>query len=269
MLAPVPRRRLLPWYVPAALALALSGVFGSGFVLALTGRFGQPLMPPTGTHAVPAEPPRDGTLRIVALGDSITRGTGDRQGGYAQRAAATLRGRGRPVALTNLSNPGDETMDLLRRMRAPEARRQIAAADLVVVSIGGNDLTHSLRPRLGGGAPPADEDLEAPLSRARRNLQTIVAELRALNPDAPVRLVGLYNPFEIAPEGEAEARAQLLAWNNAIAEATHAHSGVIVVPVADLFEGRAERLAADHFHPGPRGHALIAERLLSTLPGLD
>jgi hypothetical protein len=36
--------------------------------------------------------------------------------------------------------------------------------------------------------------------------------------------------------------------------------------VADLFAGRPERLAGDRYHPGSKGHALIAERVLTSLP---
>ena len=44
------------------------------------------------------------------------------------------------------------------------------------------------------------------------------------------------------------------------------YDDVLVVPIADLFAGRLDRLAGDRYHPGPRGHALIADRVLATLP---
>jgi lysophospholipase L1-like esterase len=111
----------------------------------------------------------------------------------------------------------------------------------------------------------AEREPELALGRAKQNLATILAQLRAAAPQATVRVLGLYNPFEIAAGDAPRARAQLYEWNAAIEQATHPYDDVLVVPVADLFAGRADRLAGDRYHPGPRGHALIADRVLSTL----
>jgi lysophospholipase L1-like esterase len=254
----------------AVLAAVTALFLGAGFLLAVTGRVGEPIGLPE-AKARP-EPRRDGVYRVVALGDSITRGVGDRRGGYVERAADALRRRGRQVVVTNLAASGDETGDLLRLLAdSAEARAALAAADLVVVSIGGNDFSHALR---GGraerseraGSPDDDVEIEAALVKARANLREILQRLRALAPAAAIRALGLYNPFEIAVEGRAAARAQLLAWNNVIEEATHPLEDALAVPLADLFERRPDRLAGDRFHPGGDGHALIAERLLTTLP---
>jgi lysophospholipase L1-like esterase len=263
MLAHVSALRMVRWVGPALLAAVAALILGSGFVLALTGRVGQRLGPPTA--AVQPQLRRTGALRVVAVGDSITRGLGDpRAGGYVARIAEALRREGRQVAVTNLAEPGERTAGVLRLIESPEARAQLAAADLILVSAGGNDLTNALRGEGSDQAAP-----EEALVKTRETLRRIVTTLRTINAEAPIRILGLYNPFEVLAADEGSARAQLLAWNNAIEEATHAHRGVLAVPVADLFDGRVDRLAGDRFHPGPRGHALIAERVLSTLPGDD
>jgi lysophospholipase L1-like esterase len=41
---------------------------------------------------------------------------------------------------------------------------------------------------------------------------------------------------------------------------------VHVVPTFDLFQGRADRLAADRFHPNREGYAAIAARAIQLLP---
>src|SRR5450759_1842172 len=88
-----------------------------------------------------------GAFRIVALGDSLTRGAGDAAGGggYPERVAAALRKEGRTVAVDNLAVDGAETGDFLRKMEEAGVAQRVAAADLILVSIGGNDLSHSLR----------------------------------------------------------------------------------------------------------------------------
>ena len=266
MLAHVLMGRLLSWYVPAAGGAASAVVLATGLVLALTGRFGERLGPSPVAESAPLVT-HDAALRIVAIGDSITAGTGDSQiGGYPARLAELLRGHGRAPTVVNLAVPGAETADVLRRIdSAPEARAELARADIIVASAGGNDLTHSLR-------PPADRAATEPATAAAQaatNLTTLARRLRGLNPTAPVRFIGLYNPFDVLPADEADARAMLGQWNALIERATDGFHDVVVVPVADLFYGRLDRLAADRFHPGSVGHALIAERVLQTLPESD
>jgi lysophospholipase L1-like esterase len=263
MLAHVSPRRSLDWFAPLLLALGAGLALAFGFFIALTGRFGHPLAP---MPAKAAAAPRSSALYIVALGDSITQGTGDAaRGGYAARVAEALRTSRRPVLLTNLAVSGDETSDLLRVIDSTEARQQLTRADLILISAGGNDLTHALRALSG----EQTREPEAVIERARSNLRTAISRLRALNPGATIRLLGLYNPFEVLPAEAEKARAQLLDWNIALEQATLAHENVLLVPIADLFAGRRDRLAGDHYHPGARGHAMIAERVLATLPEAD
>jgi len=258
------RMRVLPWYLPAAAGAVAAVVLGGGAVMALSGRVGEPVGLPAAAETTRA--PRAAEYTIVALGDSISAGTGDaRAGGYPGRLARMLRERGRRTALVNLAVPGAESGDVLRRLDTPSVRAAVARATLIVASAGGNDLSHSLRPETG--APTIEP--EAAAARARPNLAALVARLHALNPSAAIRLVGLYNPFDVDAADAPAARAQLQAWNDLIEEATHADPAALAVPVADLFIDRPDRLAADHYHPGARGHELIAQRILETLPEGD
>jgi lysophospholipase L1-like esterase len=100
---------------------------------------------------------------------------------------------------------------------------------------------------------------------ATANLRAALAAIRAANATAPIRLVGLYDPSSDAGAARRVEREELLRWNVALEEACLTVSGCLVVPVADLFEGRPDRLAGDRFHPGPAGYDQIAARVLSTL----
>jgi lysophospholipase L1-like esterase len=231
------------------------------------GRFGEPM---GGAPFAPAASPRPASVarglnpRIVALGDSITAGTGDaRAGGYPARLADLLRTGGKKPSVVNLAVPGAETADVLHRLESePEVRDAVARADLVLVSAGGNDLSHALRPP--PDRPVVDQDSAA--ASASSNLATLARRLRELNPTAPVRFIGLYNPFDVLPGEEADARATLAQWNDRIERATDGLHDVVVVPIADVFYARPDRLALDHFHPGAVGHELIAARIAQTLP---
>ena len=109
--------------------------------------------------------------------------------------------------------------------------------------------------------PPAATRLQA-----QHNLTQILTQLQTLAPGAKVRLLGLYNPFDVQPGDAPAARAQLRVWNDMIESAAVPFDNVVVVPVADLFAARGDLLAGDRYHPGPKGHEVIADRLLATLP---
>jgi lysophospholipase L1-like esterase len=261
-------RRLVLWFLPAALGLATAAVFAAGFAAALQGRLGEPVDP----SATPVPTPgagtaiatADGAFRIVALGDSLTRGAGDAAGGggYPERVAAALRKMGMTVSVDNLAADGSETGDFLRKMEEADMARRIAAANLILVSIGGNDLSHSLRSVAPGEA--ATDPTATALRDSSINLQRILPLLRKSNPSAPIRILGLYNPF---PESfdRRLAKETLLKWNVALEEASYTVSGASVVPTADLFDERPDRLSPDRFHPGPNGYGEISSRILSTL----
>lgn len=238
--------------------------FGAGFAAAVSGRLGVPVSEAALPTPTPAPPAPSGTFRIVALGDSITRGAGDTAGGYPDRAAKALQKAGQPALVENLAVDGSETGDVLRIIRERGSALHLAGANLILLSAAGNDLTHSLRRTGPGGSEPA-----APLDDARTaasgNLRATLAAIRAANPSAPIRLLGLYDPSGDAGAARRLEREALLKWNVALEEACITVSGCLVVPIADLFEGRPDRLAADRFHPGPAGYDEIAARVLSTL----
>ena len=146
-------RRLALWFLPAALGLATAAVFAAGLTAALQGRLGEKVDPSAAPVPLSAVPPAaaapGGAYRIVALGDSLTRGAGDAAGGggYPERVAAALRKSGLAVTIENLAVDGSETGDFLRKIEDADVGRRVAAASLILVSIGGNDLSHSMRCR--------------------------------------------------------------------------------------------------------------------------
>jgi lysophospholipase L1-like esterase len=263
-------RRLVLWFVPSALGVLTAVVLAGGAAAGLSGRLGErvgdgPVGLPT-PAAAPAAPV-SGAFRIVALGDSLTRGAGDAAGGggYPERVAAALRKAGLTVSVDNLAIDGSETGDFLRKVEEAAVRDRIAGASLILVSIGGNDLSHSIRGAALPGEAGAESDPTAPALRtASLNLQRILSLLRASNPSSPIRILGLYDPF---PEGfdRRMARQTLLKWNVALEEASFGVENALVVPTADVFDGRPDRLSSDRFHPGAEGYAEIAARVIQTL----
>ncbi len=149
-------------------------------------------------------------------------------------------------------------------LKEPRLAQTLARADLILLSAAGNDLTHSLRRISPGGGEPAAA-LDDARKAASANLRAILAAIRAVNPSAPIRLLGLYDPSEDAGMARRIEREGLLSWNVALEEASFTVPDCLAVPIADLFEGRPDRLAPDRFHPGPAGYDEIAARVISTL----
>ncbi|WP_025852230.1 GDSL-type esterase/lipase family protein [Paenibacillus ehimensis] len=83
-------------------------------------------------------------IRIVALGDSLSAGTGDLSGkGYVGGVRDKLEKQlGKPVFVyNNFAIPGYRTADVLRDWdRKSDIAKSLADADLVLLTIGGNDL---------------------------------------------------------------------------------------------------------------------------------
>lgn len=251
------------WRVPAGLALVAGALFAAGFWLAMRASTGNAIgaAPPL---PVPRETPKKPGKRLVLiLGDSLSHGTGDPTGrGYASDVVAALLRRG-PVESVNLAVAGAESSDLRKLIESANVRTLAASADLILLSVGGNDLSHSL----SAAGAPAQAVSTVTESRARfvENLRSILRELRQANPSAPIRLLGLYQPFGGEGRELRIGESLVLSWNSVLAETALGYSNVAVVPVFDLFQGRPDRLATDRFHPNRLGYRAIADRVIQTL----
>jgi lysophospholipase L1-like esterase len=250
------------WRIPAAVGTAAALVFAAGFVVALRGTLGEPV-----GEAPPPPPAKSALVKkagrrfLLVIGDSLARGTGDEAGkGYAADVLEAIRRAGAADA-ANLAVNGAESEDVLAVVKTPNAARLIAGADWILLSVGGNDLSHAL-PRLASSAStPPLEVIAAAKSRYGSNLREILTRIREANAAAPVYVLGLYDPF--GGEG-IQARlgaSMILSWNTLLEETALSFSGVTVVPTFDLFYGRPDRLAVDRFHPNGKGHQAIADRI--------
>ncbi len=202
-------------------------------------------------------------LSIVSLGDSLTRGVGDKEGvGYIGRVRAALETEyGQKTSLTNLAVSGAKTKDLVAQLSNKGAQYSIRQADVIILTIGGNDLF------------PGWETLgNIDLTKYRPDVDTfaadanqILAELRKLNPESPIFWVGLYNPFEDVQELNGSSEA-VVNWNGVLEKTALSYPNVYIVPMFDLFQSRgSELLYTDHFHPNEKGYALMASRLMQNI----
>jgi lysophospholipase L1-like esterase len=254
------------WRLPAFGGCAAALLFGAGFWLALRGTAGEPLgSPPPPPLANARIPKPAGRRLLLVLGDSLARGTGDESGrGFAGDLHDFLR-RGGPTDLVNLGVNGAESDDVRQLAESSNVRALAASADWILLSLGGNDLSHAV-PRASGSATRAIEEVGQARGRFLSNLRTVLSTLREANPNAGICVIGLYDPFGEQGAAARAGASVILSWNAAAQETALSFPRVFVVPTFDLFYGRPERLAADRFHPNRSGYAAIAQRLEQLVP---
>lgn len=248
---------------------ALSGLIwlgGLGWTLQdyFTGTSGTPAARAPVEEETPAPAADDGKFRIVALGDSLTRGAGDPDGkGYVGYMADELQTQAadQEIRVKNYGIDGMRTPELAASLAKPAVRAELKAADVIVLSIGGNDLFRSGETL--GNLEPA---FIAPIQEAyAADLDGVLKELRTINASAELFLIGLYNPF-IARENTQTTTKIVRDWNYQAAETAAAYPDTVFVPTLDLFQLKAQDyLALDQFHPNAEGYRLIGERVASLI----
>ncbi|PYZ94968.1 GDSL family lipase [Salipaludibacillus keqinensis] len=200
---------------------------------------------------------------LLALGDSLTRGTGDLQGqGYVTYLLDELKSRSdQSIQLSNLAVRGYTSEELLNQLEQTEIQRQIAQADMIFMTIGGNDLFQ------GGQALSVDSAfiIENSTETYLENLEEIYSAIESANGDTTVYHLGLYNPFNQLDGAEMTSSA-VRNWNNESAEIAAKFDHVVFVPTYDLFQLDVnDFIYSDQFHPNNEGYQLIGRRLAALI----
>lgn len=273
------KKRSFLWGSVVTLALASAAVLSAGFFLALTepGDAASTLQANPSTPAqqeaqpaVAVDQKADQPYLIVAIGDSLTKGIGDTSGkGYVGNLKTRLEANGQKVNVQNLGISGLESTELVKSVQNPGVQQYFKDAELIMVSIGGNDITHSI----GGvdkliSATGIDEKvIRDTQAKYTKNVQDVLTLIRKSNADAPVIVLGLYNPFEGLFEDGGKSDQMLLDWNDNLRKVAQTFPQVKVVPMFDLFQwNNSTMLSYDHFHPNNEGYAKMAERIYNGLP---
>jgi lysophospholipase L1-like esterase len=199
---------------------------------------------------------------IVALGDSLTRGTGDIQGkGYIGYLVEELEDKTtEKITLQNLGVKGYRSEQLVSQLKQKGVKEQLKNADIILITIGGNDLFQ-------GGQTIMDLNLEKVESLRKQyldNLEDIIVNIRGLNKEATIYFVGLYNPFIDLNDSAIMTKA-VRQWNFETSELLDKHPQTVFVPTFDLFQLKVNDYLSDKFHPNTKGYKLIAERVASLI----
>ncbi|WP_409305139.1 GDSL-type esterase/lipase family protein [Peribacillus sp. SCS-155] len=195
---------------------------------------------------------------IIALGDSLTNGVGDENGeGYLDLIEKQLdKNSNKNVSIWNYGIPGQETDGVLKQLEDERLNTKLDKADYFIVFIGTNDLINSN----GGDLHPLHEQrIDKAKPEFKRNLTKILHTLEKKNKDAPILVLGLYNPF---PAGN-DIEKQIVDWDRTIKNTIEDDKRIVYIPTNDLFKHKEkQRYFSDELHPNENGYKLIANRIL-------
>ncbi|MEM8791534.1 MAG: arylesterase [Pseudomonadota bacterium] len=174
-----------------------------------------------------------GSLKLVALGDSLTAGFGlPEEDGFVPQLDTWLDGQGRAeVEVINMGVSGDTTAGGLARLDWALG----GGADAVIVELGANDLLR--------GVDPAS---------SRQNLDEILTRLG--EQDIPVMISGMVASNNFGPEYKADYDAMF-------PELAEQHGAVYDPFFLEGLVGEADLFQPDGLHPNREGVARIVERI--------
>jgi acyl-CoA thioesterase-1 len=178
-------------------------------------------------------PARAETVRILALGDSLTAGYGlDLADTFPVRLEGALRANGLDVAIINAGVSGDTTAGGLARLGWALAD----APQIAIVALGGNDALRGLDP-----------------DATRANLDAIVTRLEAAG--VRVLLAGMKAPPNLGAEYGRAFKAVFagVAERHGVALYPFFLEGVAAVPALNQ---------DDAIHPNPRGIKIMVAKIL-------
>ena len=217
------------------------------------------------TVAVPAFA-EDNALKYVVLGDSIGYGAGVLNSDEAcfGRIVADTAG----FEFKNDAVNGYRTSDLIAHLDKENIKADIAEADIISISIGGNDFLRGDMSSLIAEASSGDYSrFDEIADEFYVNFCTIIKKIKALNPDAVILVQTLYNPgYESIREVYQQGADRLNAgYRRYLKENRNAYE---LLEVADAFVGHSEYVAADYIHPSAEGNVVIAGIVLKKLNAL-
>lgn len=129
-------------------------------------------------------------ILLVALGDSLTHGQGDekKQGGYVGQIKTRLEDKyGNQVTTENFGVTGDRSDQIKARLDSQrEIQTGLKSADVIVMTVGGNDLMQTLeKAAFSTSSVTVEKDVNAAGKLYQTKLTALFKDVRKYNPKRP------------------------------------------------------------------------------------
>jgi lysophospholipase L1-like esterase len=217
--------------------------------------------------------PLPGGSAVVALGDSVPAGTACHCTPFPDLYAGLVTPGDQAV---NLAHNGYTSADVRRQVGAAGLRAPLAAADVVLIMVGANDMAGVFT----GSRDTAS--YQAVAARIDDDVAATVRRIRAIHSGpqpAHVLVFGYWNVVEDGAVGRSDYDRDGLAaaetatrYANGALQAAARRVTAVYVPTYPAFKGAdgsidpTDLLAGDGDHPSARGHELIAQAAYAILP---
>jgi lysophospholipase L1-like esterase len=219
------------------------------------------------------------SVMVVGIGDSVTSGSACNCETFVGLYATSLASqRGLTTTSVDLGVAGWTSSQLLQNLTQPGTfRDQVSKADILLVTIGANDLLPLESKQPGGCGTTCYGPL---VDSVGHNVELIVAAARAAHPSHPptILVTDYWNVFQDGDVGTSENGGAFQSWSDTLTRAASnavctaaRRAGATCVSLYGPFKGNGSKnptplLAADGDHPDSAGHQLIASTLLASTP---
>lgn len=206
-------------------------------------------------------------VTVIGLGDSLTQGVGDelKRSGYFGRVALAMNDwKGvEEIDSINLAKRGRRSDQLIHQLEKEDIQAQIKKADVIYMTIGGNDMMKIVKENLFNlTAKP----FYVELGKFENRLDEIFKMIRGLNGDVVIVVSGLYNPLSIVTDEANEFETVIDDWNEAIEIQAVMDGKACFIPVVDLFVSNENMVYhSDFFHPNAKGYESMANRFIEEI----
>ena len=206
-------------------------------------------------------------ILYLALGDSLTRGVGDETQNYGYTIRLQQEMEKWPmiktVELDNRGKNGRRSDQLLALLKKGHYDEELKKANLITMTLGGNDVMKIVKKHLFS-MEKSMFDKELP--RFIKRYDEILQEIRLRNPDAPIVMIGFYNPFSIVIDEITPFEPIISEWNAEIETLSRSDVNACFVPVEDLFVSNEDMVYhVDFFHPNSAGYERMTSRIMETM----
>ena len=218
-------------------------------------------------------------LNYVAIGDSLTEGVGDQtnQGGFIPLLSNAISEISDVnVVSQNFGVAGNTSTQIYKRMtKEKKIQSAIKKADVITITVGGNDVMKVIRTQLTN---LTENSFEKPAQTYQKQLTEIFNFIRDNNPNAQVYVLGIYNPFYLNFPDITEMQDIINHWNQTTQETIAQQKQMYFVPINDLLyqgvngskgvttsDGEVQTITnnalfeEDHFHPNNIGYQIMSD----------
>ena len=200
----------------------------------------------------------------LVLGDSIGHGSGLKNPEEASFGKIVADSNG--YNYKNDAVPGHTTKNMLQKIGEPEVKTDIEEADIISISIGGNNFLHSNIAKLvfRVGVLNKYTEIEKIVENFKVDFRKIISTIKEYNSDVLIVVQTLYNPVPGAIRKTFQNGVDRLnaAYFDCLEENPESY---VIADVAAAFSADPKLIACDFIHPSAEGNRVIAQVILDTL----